>query len=99
MLFVVFFGLGYGGSIPVQSSLRASYFGRKAYATITGYTALFGALTNIAYPIFAGWSYDISGSYTTAFIIIAGLQALAIAFLFLARKPKPPVELAEAMII
>ncbi len=96
MLFVVLFGLGYGGTIPVQTSLRASYFGRKAYATITGYTTLFTALTNIIYPIFAGWSYDVSGSYTTAFTLIAGLQALAIVFMFLARKPKPPAEALAA---
>jgi len=89
-LFVIFFGLGYGGTMPVSSSIRASYFGRKSYATITGYTTLFTAITNIAYPIFAGWSYDISGSYTTAFAFVAGLQALAIIFMLLAKKPKPP---------
>lgn len=92
IVFVVLFGLGYGGAIPVQTSLRASYFGRKAYATITGYTTLFIAMTNIAYPIFAGWSYDVSGSYTTAFLILTGLQALAIAFMYLAKKPEPPLE-------
>ncbi|MGD2141974.1 MAG: MFS transporter [Candidatus Bathyarchaeota archaeon] len=88
-LFVVLFGLGYGGTIPVQTSLRASFFGRKAYATITGYTTFFTALTNIIYPIFAGWTYDISGSYTNAFMIIAGLQALAILFMYFAKKPRP----------
>jgi MFS family permease len=92
MLFVVLYGIGYGGTIPVSSSLRASYFGRKAYATITGYSTFFTAMTNIAYPIFAGWSYDVSGSYTGAFTIIAGAQALAIVFMYLAKKPKPPVE-------
>ena len=91
MLFVVLFGLGYGGTILVQSSLRTSYFGRKAYATITWYTTFFTAMTNIAYPIFAGWTYDVTGSYMKAFAMIAGLQVLAIFFIFLARKPMPPV--------
>jgi MFS family permease len=94
MLFVILYGIGYGGTIPVSSSLRASYFGRKAYATITGYNTFFTAMTNIAYPIFAGWSYDVSGSYTGAFTIIAGAQALAIVFMYLAKKPKPPMETA-----
>jgi len=44
----------YGETIPVSSSLRANYFGRKTYATITGYTTLFTALTKIVYLIFAG---------------------------------------------
>ena len=92
LLFVVLYGVGYGGTIPVSISLRASYFGRKAYATITGYTTFFTALTNIVYPIFAGWSYDVTGSYGGAFTIIAFAQALAIVFMFLATKPNPPIE-------
>jgi len=88
MLFVVPFGLGYGGIIPVAVSLRANYFGREAYATITGYTTLFTAITGITYTIIAGWSYDFTGSYTIAFAIITILQALAILFVFLA-KLKP----------
>ena len=89
-LFVLVYGLGYGGAMPVKHSIRASYFGRRAFATITGYTTLFGALTNIAYPVFAGWSYDVTGSYSSAFGIIAALQALAVVFMILAKKPKPP---------
>jgi MFS family permease len=92
MLFVILYGIGYGGTIPVSTSLRASYFGRKAYATITGYITFFTALSNIAYPIFAGWSYDVTGSYVGAFTIIAGAQALAIVFMYLAKKPKLPAE-------
>jgi MFS family permease len=92
LLFVVLYGVGYGGTIPVSISLRASYFGRKAYATITGYTTFFTALTNIVYPIFAGWSYDVTGSYGGAFTLIAFAQALAIVFMFLATKPNPPIE-------
>jgi MFS family permease len=90
LLFVILYGIGYGGTIPVSTSLRASYFGRKAYATITGYTTFFTALTNIVYPIFAGWSYDLTGSYGGAFTLIAFAQALAIVFMFLAKKPTHP---------
>jgi OFA family oxalate/formate antiporter-like MFS transporter len=90
MLFVIIFGLGYGGTIPVRISLRASYFGRKAFATITGYSTLFMSISNIVYPIFAGWSYDLSGSYTRAFITVVMLQILAIFVLYLTNKPKPP---------
>jgi MFS family permease len=90
MLFVIIFGLGYGGTIPVRISLRASYFGRKAFATITGYSTLFMSISNIVYPIFAGWSYDLSGSYTRAFTIVIILQIVAIFFLYLTKKPTPP---------
>ena len=46
LIFVIIYGIGYGGAIPVQTSLRASYFGRKAYATITGYRKLHISLHN-----------------------------------------------------
>ncbi len=78
------------GQFPYPTSLRASYFGRKAYATITGYTTFFGAISNFAYPIFAGWSYDVSGSYTFAFSLITGVQILAMVFMFFATKSVHP---------
>ncbi|MBT7914664.1 hypothetical protein HN588_12235, partial [Candidatus Bathyarchaeota archaeon] len=68
----------------------ASYFGRKAYATITGYTTFFGAISNVAYPIFAGWCYDVYKSYTFAFTVITGIQVLAMVFMYFATKPIPP---------
>jgi len=91
MMFALFYGVGYGITIPAQTSLRANYFGRKAYATITGYTTMFTAITNVAYPVFAAWIYDTTGSYIQAFWIVTALQALAIVFMFMARKPEPPI--------
>ena len=91
MLFALFYGVGYGITIPSQTSLRANYFGRKAYATITGYTTMFGAITNVAYPVFAAWIYDTTGSYIQAFWVVTALQAFAIVFMYLAKKPEPPI--------
>jgi MFS family permease len=91
MLFALFYGVGYGITIPSQTSLRANYFGRKAYATITGYTTMFGAITNVAYPVFAAWIYDTTGSYIQAFWVVTALQAFAIVFMFMAKKPEPPI--------
>ena len=95
MLFALLFGVGYGITIPAQTSLRANYFGRKAYATITGYITFFIAITNVAYPTFAAWIYDTTGSYIQAFWIVAALQGLAIVFMYFGRKPNPPVSVVE----
>ena len=93
LLFVVLFGTGYGGVMPTKNSIRAAYFGRKSFATITGYTNFFSAISNVAYPIFAGWSYDVSGSYIFSFSVITVLQILAIVFMIFATKPKPPIDI------
>jgi MFS family permease len=90
MVFALFYGVGYGITIPTQTSIRASYFGRKAYATITGYSTFFIAITNVAYPVFAGWIYDTTGSYFQAFWIITILQALALVFMAFVKKPAHP---------
>jgi MFS family permease len=95
LLFALIYGVGYGITIPASTSLRANYFGRKAYATITGYTTFFTAITNVAYPTFAAWIYDTTGSYIQAFWIVTALQAFAIIFMFLAVKPKPPLKALE----
>jgi len=91
LLFVIVHGVGYCGTIPFQSSLRASYLGQKAYATITGYNTLFTTIINVVYPVFVGWTHDATRSYTSAFII-AWLQALSMVFMFLAKKSKPPAK-------
>ena len=93
--FALLFGVGYGITIPAQTSLRANYFGRKAYATITGYITFFIAITNVAYPTFAAWIYDTTGSYIQAFWIVAALQGLAIVFMYFGRKPDPPISAIE----
>lgn len=98
MLFAITYGIGYGITIPAQTSLRANYFGRKAYATITGYTTFFTAITNVAYPVFAAWIYDTTGSYFQAFWIITVLQALAIVFMYFGRKPDPPVTVTTPLV-
>jgi hypothetical protein len=51
------------------------------------------ARANVAYPIFAGWSYDVSGSYLFSFSVITVLQILAIVFMIFATKPNPPINL------
>ena len=50
---------------------------------------MFGAITNVAYPVFAAWIYDTTGSYIQAFWVVTALQAFAILFMYLAKKPEP----------
>lgn len=59
-----------------------------------GYGSWYYGMSALFNPLIAehGWTYDVTGSYTNAFVIIAGLQALAIVFKFFTKKPKPPVE-------
>jgi len=89
-LFVVVYGLGYGGVIPLTLALRADLFGRRNYATIAGITMFLSMIGTVAAPIFAGYLYDTTQSYSLAFYIFTVMICLSgILFLFIPR-PSPP---------
>ena len=83
-LFVVVYGLGYGGVIPLAFALRADLFGRQNYATIAGIAMSFSVVGNVAAPLLAGYLYDTTQSYSLAFyvflvmIVLAGVSFLMI---------------------
>jgi MFS family permease len=89
-LFVVVYGLGYGGVIPLTLALRADLFGRRYYATIAGITTALTMVGTVAAPVFAGYLYDVSQSYSLAFYIFMAMICLSgILFLFIP-QPSPP---------
>lgn len=86
-LFVITFGPGYGGSIPVRPALQADYFGRKSFGTIQGFILGLTTFGGVIGPTFAGWMYDVNQSYRMAFIILALGIAPAVPAILAARRP------------
>ncbi len=66
------------------------YFGRKEYSIIEGTTSLVWAIGGIVAPIYAGWIYDVTGSYRGIFTALLLLTAAGIVITYLAKPPKPP---------
>ncbi len=66
-LFVIIYGTGYGGAIPLSIALRADLFGRKNYATIAGFTMMVTMIGTVSAPVLAGRLYDVTHSYNLAF--------------------------------
>jgi len=95
-LFVIIYGISYGGAIPVYMAIVGEYFGRKNYATIRGFNQLFHIPTTVAGPVFAGWIYDTTGSYTIAFTSFIIALVVGVVFLFFAGRPKPPIAVPDA---
>ena len=90
-VFVVVYGIAYGGAIPVYMAIIGEYFGRKNYATIRGFNQLFHVPTTVVGPVFAGWVYDTTGSYNFAFSVFIVTMLIGVGFIFFARKPIPPI--------
>lgn len=89
LTYVVIYGAAFGAGASLAASVRAEYFGRRAFGTIgaaQGIPALVGAALG---PLAAGAIYDRSQSYYLSFAIVAGLYVMSAMTLLLTPKPTP----------
>ncbi len=70
-LYILFFGLGHGATIPVAFAILAAYFGRRNFGTIVSLNVTIGTVFGMVSPVFAGWVFDITSSYKPAFLVIS----------------------------
>ncbi|MFC1951629.1 MFS transporter [Chloroflexota bacterium] len=80
-------GFGYGGSTPIVFTMAGSFFGTKSIGSIIGTINAAYALGIAAGPLWAGYIFDVTGSYYTAFLYAS--IAVMISFL-LCLLLKPP---------
>ncbi|OKP04435.1 CynX/NimT family MFS transporter [Xenorhabdus eapokensis] len=83
--FTLCVGMGYGMTFLASSVLLANYFGRKPYLELFSIMNLISTLACLA-PFFAGALKDYSGSFTSAFLIIA-IPVLVVLVITLTMKP------------
>ena len=94
-VFLILFGFGSGAPTPLRLIIGGRYFGRKAFASIQGTSSVFTAPLGLLAPVYAGWVYDTTGSYITAFILFAALVTFAAFLMCLVRPPKPPAQVTD----
>ena len=92
-VFVVIYGIAYGGAIPLYFAIVGDYFGRTNYATIRGFQQFFTIPAVVFGPIYAGLVFDIYGDYSFAFMSFIGTLIVGMVFVFLARNPLGKVSL------
>lgn len=97
MIYVWFilYGFGQGINTTSQSVIRARYFGRKAFGSIHGIAQLIQTPIGVVAPIYAGWVYDTTGSYLTAFTQFAILLGVATVLAIFILPPKPPEKITD----
>jgi MFS family permease len=86
--FVPIYAVGWGGGATLMFALRAEYFGRKAFGTISGAMDAIQMFGLVLGPVFAGLVYDLTESYYPAFITFAISAALAALTMGFIRPPK-----------
>lgn len=93
-LFVVLHGLAWGVRGPIQSSLRADYFGPSDFGKIMGFSSLIVMFGMVIGPILAGVLADATGSYEFGFLVLAAFAASGAFWFAFASPPAPPVRSA-----
>jgi len=78
------------GTAPLNWALIGDFFGRGSYATIRGIMGIgYGTATFLS-PIYAGWIFDRTESYTLVLITFSIILLIASTFFAILRHPSPP---------
>ncbi len=91
MVYAVLYGIGWGIRTPVMNAMQGEYFGRKSQGVIRGWLQSFTLPLAITGPIVVGYIADIQGTYQTAFMGLSFITLAGAGLIFLAKRPKPPV--------
>lgn len=95
-LFLLVYAPGYGGLAAVNHAIRGEYFGRRHFGTIMGFMGMVQMAGTISGPVVAGLIWDLSGSYTLAFIVFGIASLLSMLLFLLAKRPSlKPYAVAE----
>ena len=86
--FAVMFGIAFGGRMPLTTAIRGDYFGRRAFATITGLSYVPTNLFTIISPLFAAYLFDETGSYLLPFSVFAAMSLSGAVLVLFVRRPK-----------
>ena len=88
-VFAIMLGIGFGGRNPLTTSIRGVYFGRRAYASITGISMIPMNVLFLIVPLFAGVMFDLRESYTIPFLVVAGLSFFGSGLFLMLGEPAP----------
>jgi MFS family permease len=91
-VFGIVFGFGYGGLSCLQSLMAAELFGLVSLGLITAVFSLSFNLGGAIGPVLAGHIFDISDSYTWAFIVCLVMVIAALLICFALKPPKKKIK-------
>ncbi len=88
-------GFGWGGLLPLQEVIWASFFGRRHLGSVRSMALPFSFGLSAAGPVIVAWYYDFAGNYDLA-LIAMGLCNLTSALMLLRLRNNTLTDLAGA---
>ena len=89
-LFAVIYGFAHGGFFTVISPTIAEFFGTGSHGVLFGIVLASGTIGGAAGPLMAGRTFDVTGSYHTAFYVLILLAVIGFVLITLL-KPRRQV--------
>jgi sugar phosphate permease len=90
VIFLIMYGIGYGGTTTMRSILPRAYFGTKNYATILGFITGIDAIGGVLGAPVAGYVYDTWGDYHNVWVVLAILSVICVVMIITAPPFKRP---------
>ena len=87
-LFLLLFGIGFGGTIPLRPFLMMQIFGARSFGALQGLVQGGAIGAGMAGPVFYGWVFDTRGAYDLAIYASIGTILVSLPLLFFMRKPR-----------
>ena len=95
-IFVFLLGLIFLTSSIVNNwTVVGDFFGRTHFATIQGIMAPIHSIGGFLAPIYFGWSFDMTGGYTTAIRVTIALLVMSSFLFFVSRAPVLPSQVSR----
>jgi MFS family permease len=87
-LFAVIYGFAHGGFFTVISPTIAEFFGTGSHGVLFGIVLASGTIGGAAGPLMAGRTFDVTGSYRIAFLVLILLAVIGFVLITLLRPPR-----------
>ncbi len=88
VVYAVCTGIGFGCAFVCMPIVYSSYFGAKIYGSLFGTLFPIITIASSASPALAGKLFDMTGNYTTAFIVVIAFNVLGILGILFAKPPR-----------
>lgn len=88
LLYAVCTGIGFGCAFVCMPIVYSGYFGSKIYGSLFGTLFPIITIASSASPALAGKLFDMTGSYTSAFIMVIIFNVIGILAILFASPPK-----------
>jgi MFS family permease len=87
-LFAVIYGFAHGGFFTVISPTIAEFFGTGSHGMLFGIVLASGTIGGAAGPLMAGRTFDVTGSYRIAFLVLILLAVIGFVLITLLQPPR-----------